>query len=967
MSGGQNESGMFAALSAANEAILRARSETELYERVCEAAAGDGTFLGAAVLMAGGDGLLRRVSAAGVGAAAAKCLVAALAKQNAKDCLLAEEAMRAGHLVVSQDCVADKRVRRGHRKAKQLGMWSAAALPILRGARAQGALMLYLPEPNALSQDMVLLLERIVENLGFALGNFEREQEALQLKRLYAALSASNDAVLRASTSQEMIGAVCESVVTQGQLLGAAVFLHDETTREFSFVGGAGAFRQPLPGPRLSSDPAHSYGHGLGATSFRSGRPCVSTDMENDPRLQHWLTLLRHTGSNACAVFPLFVRQEPAGLIYIFFGNEVGRLSADMMELMERIAGNLSFGLQRFHEIEQRERVQGQNERLLSAINNMSQGIILLDERGVIIFCNDRYKQIYWLLPPEVVEPGRKGRGILEYWKSQGEFTGDIDAYGRELMADVKRDGVHQRVYDYGHCTIRARFEPIGGGGMLALHEDITGEVLREKSLQLMFDSNPVAMFVFDQETLSFLAVNDAALALYGYSRERFLQLDATCVRPPEARAGLPALLKSLPATDRDGRDCRHVRSDGTPLDVRLYSQALRYQDKNARTVSVVDMTEQRKAESEQRLAAQRIAYIAHHDCLTDLPNRAAFEEHFPSALAEARRDGKHLAVMCMDLDGFKDINDRFGHTVGDTVLREVAGRLQIAAGSGYLARIGGDEFVLLDRVDKDHEQASKLAGRLIDALRIPLDMDGRNLRVGVSLGIAVSGMHGLDCDTLFSNADLALSQAKRERRGSARYFSVELDTRMRERRALNDDLQEALDQEQFQLHYQPQVNMARETVAYEGLLRWFSPKRGYVSPTTFIPLAEESGLIGPLGDWVLREACRTAAGWRDDITIAVNISPEQIAQNDLPTTVHEILLETGLAPSRLELEITEGVFISDFSRALSVLLRLKSLGVQIAMDDFGTGYSSLSYLHACISVRPHQDRPSLRNRSRQE
>ena len=826
MSGQQNASWMSAALSAANEATLRARTETELYERVYELAAGGGIFPGTA-------------------------------------------------------------------------------------------------------------------------GNIEREHEAQQMKRLYAAISASNDAVLRASTSQEMIGAVCESVVTEGQLLGAMIFLHDKTTRKFGFMGGAGKFRRPMPGPKLSSDPADSYGQGLGATSFRSGQPCVSTDLENDPRVQCWLPLLRDTGSSACAVFPLFLHHEPAGLFYIFFGGEVGHFSAGMMELMERIAGNLSFGLQQFHETEQRECAQHQNERLLSAINNMSQGIILFDEQGTIVFCNDRYKQIYPLLPPEVVEAGRKGRGILEYWQSQGEFTGDIDAYGRELLADIKRDGVHQRVYDYGHSTIRARFEPIGDRGVLAMHEDITGEVLREKSFQLMFDGNPVAMFVLDLEALSFLAVNDAALALYGYSREQFLQLDPTRIRSPEARADLFDQLKRLPATDRDGRDRRHLRSDGAPLDVRLYSQALRYKDKNARIVSVVDMTLQRMAESERRQAQQRIAYIAHHDRLTDLPNRAAFEEYFPSALEEARRDGRQLAVMCMDLDGFKDINDRFGHPVGDTVLREVAGRLRTAAGAGYLARIGGDEFVLLNSVDEDHEQALKLAGRLIDALRIPLDVDGRTLRVGVSLGIAISGVHGLDCQMLLSNADLALSQAKRERRGSARYFSAQLDSQVRERRALNDDLQEAFARDQFLLHYQPQVNMAREIVGYEALVRWFSPKRGYVSPMDFIPLAEESGLIAPLGNWVLREACRTAAGWRDDVTIAVNISPEQIAQSDLPTAVHEILLETGLAPSRLELEITEGVFISDFSRALSVLLRLKSLGVQIAMDDFGTGYSSLSYLQA--------------------
>ena len=778
-------------------------------------------------------------------------------------------------------------------------------------------------------------------------GNVEREHEAQQTKRLYAALSASNDAVLRASTSQTMIGAVCESVVTEGQLPGAMIFLHDKTTQKFDFMGGAGKFRRPVPGPKLSSDPADSYGHGLGATSFRSGRPCVSTDLENDPRVQCWLPLLRDTGSNACAVFPLFLHHEPVGLLYIFFGGEVGHFSAGMMELMERIAGNLSFGLQRFHETEQRQRAQHQNERLLSAINNMSQGILLFDEQGTIVFCNDRYKQIYPLLPPEVVEAGRNARGILEYWQSQGEFTGDIDGYGRELLADIRRDGVHQRIYDYGHSNIRARFEPIGGRGMLALHEDITGEVLREKSFQLMFDSNPVAMFVLDLEEISFLAVNDSALALYGYSRGQFLQLDPTRIRPSEARADLLERLNGLPATDREGRNLRHRRSDGAPLDLRLYSQALRYKDKNARIVSVVDMTLQRKAESGRRRAQRRIAYIAHHDRLTDLPNRAAFEEYFPSALEEAHRDGKLLAVICLDLDGFKDINDRFGHPIGDIVLREVAGRLRTAAGAGYLARIGGDEFVLLNGIDEDHEQASKLAERLIDALRIPLDVDGRNLRVGVSVGIAVSGVHGLDCQMLLSNAGLALSQVKRERHGSTRYFSAQLDIQVRERRAMKDDLQEAFAKGQFLLHYQPQVNMAREIVGYEALVRWFSPKRGYVSPLDFIPLAEESGLIAPLGNWVLREACRTAAGWRDDVTIAVNISPEQIAQSDLATDVFEILLETGLAPSRLELEITEGVFISDFSRALSVLLKLKSLGVHIAMDDFGTGYSSLSYLQA--------------------
>ena len=239
------------------------------------------------------------------------------------------------------------------------------------------------------------------------------------------------------------------------------------------------------------------------------------------------------------------------------------------------------------------------------------------------------------------------------------------------------------------------------------------------------------------------------------------------------------------------------------------------------------------------------------------------------------------------------------------------------------------------------------MAARLIEASRDAFDVEGKRLSVGLSIGVALSPTHGSDCKTLLVNADLALYQAKNQQRGTIRYFSPALDSQVRAERALREDLRRALDRSELHAFYQPQADMEREIIGFEALLRWRSPVRGDVSPMTFIPVAEQTGLIRPIGEWILREACREAALWPGSTRVAVNISPEQFKSTDLPKLVQLVLIDTGLSASRLELEITESVFIDDFARALSVLMRLKAIGIDIALDDFGTGYSSLSYLQA--------------------
>ena len=350
---------------------------------------------------------------------------------------------------------------------------------------------------------------------------------------------------------------------------------------------------------------------------------------------------------------------------------------------------------------------------------------------------------------------------------------------------------------------------------------------------------------------------------------------------------------------------------------------------------------------TEAKQTEQRILQMAHHDKLTGLPNRAAFNEYFAATLERSATSGEQFAILSVDLDRFKEANDVYGHSVGDALLRQVARRLQEAARGTFLARVGGDEFAVVVSTGPQPAAAATLAERLLAAFADEFEIEDQRIQISLTIGGAVYPTDGADAKTLMVNVDAALYRAKSEMRGVVVFFEPEMSARLRERHALQQDLRSAIARGELLLHYQPQVRMTGEMIGFEVLARWQCPKRGMVSPGTFIPIAEENGLIIPLGEWVLRAACCEAASWPRPLTIAVNISPIQFHHGDLPRLVHSILLETGLAPSRLELEITEGVFINDFSHGVSILRRLKSLGVQIALDDFGTGYSSLSYVHS--------------------
>jgi len=365
---------------------------------------------------------------------------------------------------------------------------------------------------------------------------------------------------------------------------------------------------------------------------------------------------------------------------------------------------------------------------------------------------------------------------------------------------------------------------------------------------------------------------------------------------------------------------------------------------------------------TERRRAQAQVSYLARHDTLTSLPNRSAFTEHLAATLDQAATAKANFAVLCVNLDRFKEINDVFGHPVGDELLREVSRRLHAAAQGAFLARLGGDEFALIAADGAQPSTAATLADRLFAAVADDIEIDGHKLRIGASIGVAIFPTDGADAPTLLGNADAALYRAKAEGRGAIRFFEADMDKRLRERRALQHELRTAAASAQLALHYQPQALIGGEIIGFEALVRWNHPSRGLIPPGTFIPVAEESGLILPIGEWILDRACREAASWPKPLQIAVNLSPIQFRHGDLPGLVHRVLLETGLSPDRLELEITEGVLIGDFSRTVSILRRLKALGVRIAMDDFGTGYSSLSYLQSFPFDKIKIDRAFISN-----
>jgi diguanylate cyclase (GGDEF)-like protein len=608
------------------------------------------------------------------------------------------------------------------------------------------------------------------------------------------------------------------------------------------------------------------------------------------------------------------------------------------------------------------EELRAQNEKFDAALHNMLQGLAMFDAQQRLIVCNRRYAEMYGLTP-EQVKPGTTVRQIFEYRLANG-FYHVKDAEGFVGSWTSGFGEVSSRIQELadGRIISVARHQ-MANGGRLVTHEDITerqklnaqvekqnqrlqqqDEKLRAQNIQLDAALNNMVqgLAMFDGE-LRLVITNERYAEIFGLDTAQIKpgthlrEIVEYCVAKGQYGATtVDEVLNPMLSRTASRRASHHVTelSDGCFIAISVQPMV-----NGGMVTTLQDITEQRRSEA-------KIAHMAMHDTLTALPNRALLNERLEQALARARR-GEIVATHILDLDHFKNVNDTLGHPVGDKLLQMVADRLRaLVRDTDTIARMGGDEFAIVQVALSQIADATSLAQRVIAAVCEPYEIDGHHVAIGTSIGITVAPSDGLIPDELIRNGDLALYRAKADGRGTFRFFEPDMDVQMQARRALEQNLRKALTAGEFELHYQPAINLASDQInGFEALIRWCHPEKGMVSPAAFIPLAEETGLIVPIGEWVIRQACAAAAQWPPDIKIAVNLSPAQLRSPSLLQVILSALAASELAPDRLELEITETVLLQDSEATLAILHRLREIGVRIAMDDFGTGYSSLSHL----------------------
>ena len=777
------------------------------------------------------------------------------------------------------------------------------------------------------------------------------------LASMYAVLGATNEALLYAKTPAELFQRVCDAAVDGRKFLTAAVTSPDVDTAWLKVEAASGLAAQQLREVRISVDEATPEGRGLVGEAYRLRRSAISNDFAHDDRTKPWHESGKRAGVASGAAIPVTLDHHTFGVM-LFYSRELNAFSDDIVALLEHMARNIVFALNNFAREAERQRTEDalrrSEEKFRNILESLDDAYYEVDIRGKPVYHNPAFSQMLGYDYDYRVGEDNRNRQTPEMsavvYKAFTEVLHTGVSKAGQSWQYLHKDG---SVIDVEGSVLLVKNEqgkPIGFRGILrnVTERRKVDQALRESEARFRAMTNLSSDWYWEQ---------DADLR-FTRMESRYANSAAKPHRLIGRRISESALQVQLAGGWEEFNDTMVAR--------KAFRDVVMHRDSTGQAPYFISISGEpvfngeglftgyrgiTREITEQKVAEEHIHHMARHDSLTGLPNRMMFSSLLNVAIPTAARYKRDFAVMFIDLDRFKFINDTLGHEAGDTLLKEITARFkQTLRTSDVIARLGGDEFVVLVQEVSDREHAATVARKILSAAIKPMVLVGQECRVTASIGIAMFPGDGEDEQALMKNADSAMYYAKEEGKNNFQFYSSDINSQSLERLTLESNLRRAMEREEFTLNYQAKLDLRSGAITgVEALLRWQNAELGSVSPAKFIPVAEETGLIVHIGRWVLKTACEQNVAWQRQglppINMAVNLSVRQFADENLVEDIATILRETGMTPGLLELEITEGMLIHNIERAIKLLTAIKQMGVRLAIDDFGTGYSSLGQL----------------------